>query len=175
MKKLMCVLTVCAGLGSGAQAADIAWLDDFGRPDIQDQNLNLGSPLGSTIAGIDQRGNLNAAMIDQSGGQGNVAHIWQIGNGSQALLQQVGSDNAVRLLQSGDFIQADLLQTGTGNQIAIQMLGSFSVVEGIQTGNDNRMVSEIADNASLTFSQTGDGLLLNVDVGTGMAVTVDQP
>lgn len=157
------------------RAADIALLDDFGRPEIQDQYLHLGSPVGSTIAGIHQEGNLNSTMIDQSGGSGNVAQVWQIGNQSQAFVVQTGSNNELHLLQSGDLIQADLTQAGTGNQMAIQMLGSFSSVQGTQTGNDNRVVSVISDNASLNFSQTGDAHLLNIDVGSGMSVTVIQP
>lgn len=175
MKKLICFVTVCAGLSSVVRAADIALLDDFGRPEIQDQQLNLGSPVGSTIAGIHQEGNLNSAMIDQSGGSGNVAQVWQIGDQSRAAVIQIGSGNELHLLQSGDLIQADLTQTGTGNQIAIQMLGSFSSVQGAQSGNDNRVVSVISDNANLNFSQTGDAHLLQIDVGSGMSVTVVQP
>lgn len=168
-------LVVCLVIVPFAQAAEVGMLDDFGRPDIHVQYLNLGDPSGSTIAGIHQQGQANAALIDQSGGSDNVAMIWQLGNQSRAYITQAGSFNEIRLSQTGNLLQADLVQTGNGNQMAIQMLGSSSSVTGEQVGNDNRAVAVIADEASLTFYQSGNAHVLEIDVGTGMSVTVVQP
>lgn len=153
---------------------DLSLLSDFGRADIPQARLGLSPGIGNT-AGIEQQGNRNKALIDQSFGAGNNAEVWQMGSGSTAEVTQTGSNNELRLIQDGDNHSASLIQIGSANQMAIQQLGMNDSVTGLQQGTGNQFVmQQSGNNIQFQFSQVGDGNQMVANLPSGVSMRVDQ-
>lgn len=140
-------------------------------------NMNLNNS-----AMIQQVGNFNEAIINQSNNNGfipNIAEINQIGNNNFALsgqngnsnfsyIGQYGSDNSVDIDIDGNYNIAGVLQVGDGNSVEQNLSGNGLHYLVFQYGSDN-FIREIQTEQSaipMEIHQNGNGIKLTIINGS---------
>jgi len=138
--------------------------------------------LGHNVAGIYQvndglSDSGSTAEIQQIGGEGNRAMIWQSAyNSSAQIIQTDGSNNVARLVQTGSGHRATLIQTdGSDNVMTVQMLGQNARIEATQVDAISNVLSVILNSgSSLKITQTGEGNNFSASLAPNVAITVTQ-
>ena len=158
--------------------ADIA----SGAYDLDQQILGARN-VGSNVAGIYQIGNedpdlSNVAVIEQTGGEGNRAMIWQSGDSHWAKITQdnEGINNTARLVQIGSGHFANLIQSGgSDNVMMVQMLGQGARINATQVDAVSNVISVVLNSGSqLTVTQTGYGNNFSTVLAPNTVMQVNQ-
>jgi hypothetical protein len=164
------------GLGlwtAQACAGDLSALPEFNRLDIGDA-ISADSSRPFSKAGALQTGRNNVADINQAGGLGNNAQLWQQGSDLRADVLQIGTRNLVRLNQEGALSHATLVQNGMDNLMLISQVGVGAGVNGLQVGDGNSVLLLQRNDTSFGFSQIGNQNQISVELPNGMGLHVDQ-
>jgi hypothetical protein len=169
-------LTCLVGIGlwtAQACAGDLSALPEFNRLDIG--AAISGDTSGSfNKAGALQLGRNNVGDINQTGGLGNNAQLWQQGSDLRADISQIGAGNLIRLNQEGSLSQATLVQNGMDNLMLISQVGVGASVNGLQVGDGNSVLLLQRNDTSFGFSQIGNQNQISVELPNGMGLHVDQ-
>lgn len=169
-------LTCLVGVGlwtAQACASDLSALPEFNRLDIGAAiSGDTSGPFNK--AGAMQMGRNNVGDINQVGGVGNNAQLWQQGVDLRAEISQIGAGNLVRLNQEGSLSQATLVQNGMDNLMLISQVGIAASVNGMQVGDGNSVLLLQRNDTSFGFSQIGNQNQISVELPNGMGLHVDQ-
>jgi hypothetical protein len=134
------------------------------------------NPSLNNIAFIQQVGNFNEAIINQSENSGllpnaaevnqqgynNIASSSQNGNSNLSVIGQYGSDNSASLNTIGNYNLAGALQFGNGNTVEQDLIGNGLNFLIFQTGNEN-FINQVQNQQSsipMQIHQTGNGMRL---------------
>jgi hypothetical protein len=150
------------------------------RADVTQDGLNNAAYVkqygASSIAGVNQTGNVNESNITQElDSVGSFADVIQSGDNALSNITQGGTDNSAIVNQSGDGAESNVSQYGSSGEVEVDQIGDFNISNVTQQSTTGGSVRAVVDQSgSDNFSTIFQGKDLNGNLTTTGSVEVTQ-